>query len=146
MQSTSVPTLLIRRTLDAPPQRVYDAWTQSELAQRFMCPGDMTVPEVEMDVRVGGAYRIVMQKPDGERYVARGVYREVRPAARLAMTWTWEEDTPEEEHETLLTVDFAPHGAGTELTLTHENLRNAESRTAHEEGWSSMLDKFTALR
>jgi uncharacterized protein YndB with AHSA1/START domain len=145
MQSTVVPALVIRRTYDVPPQRVYEAWTNPDLARQFLCPAGMTTGEVSMDVRAGGSYRIEMLTPQGEPYVAYGVYREVVPASRLSMTWQWEEDNPDEVHETLLTLEFKPHGSGTEFILTHERLRNMESRASHEHGWTSMVQKFDGL-
>jgi len=146
MQATPVPGLLLRRTLNAPPERVYEAWTNPKVAQQFICPESVTVPAIELDVRVGGAYRIVMRKEDGEEIVVRGVYREVVPNRRLAMTWRWEEDDPKDEYDTLLSIDFSPHGSGTELTLRHEQFAKAESRDNHEHGWSSILDKLEGLR
>lgn len=145
MQSTIIPALVIRRTLKASPQRVYEAWTQPDLAKQFMCPEDVTIPEATFDVRVGGAYRIVMKKSDGEELVVRGTYRDVQPAKRLEMSWSWEEDRPEDEQETLLVLEFAPHGTGTELTLTQTQFSKAESRTNHEGGWNSILDKMETL-
>lgn len=145
MQSTTIPALVIRRVLNAPPQRVYQAWTQPELAKQFMCPEDVTIPEASFDVRVGGGYRIVMKKPDGEELVVRGTYRDVQPNKRLEMNWTWEEDRPEDEQDTLLVIEFAPHGSGTELTLTQSQFSKAESRTNHEGGWNSILDKMEKL-
>lgn len=145
MNTTTVPALVIHRMFSASPERVYEAWTQPELAKQFMCPEGVTIGDMSMDVRVGGTYRIVMKNPAHEDYVAYGTYREVQPARRLSMTWTWEEDTKEEEHETLLTVEFAPHGSGTELTLTHEQLASEQSRTNHQGGWNTMLDKMEQL-
>lgn len=142
MQSTVVPALVIRRTYAASPQRVYEAWTDPELARQFLCPAGMTVGEVALDVRAGGKYRIEMLTPGGEPYVAYGVYREVRPPSRLVMTWQWQEDNPADEHETLLTLEFLPHGNGTEFVLTHERLKNAESRASHAHGWNSMAEKL----
>ena len=145
MQSTVVPALVIRRTYAASPQRVYEAWTDPELAKQFLCPAGMTTGDVQLDVRTGGAYRIEMLKPDGEPYVAYGVYREVVPASRLSMTWQWQEENPADEHESLLTLEFRPHNGGTELILTHERLASLESRAGHEHGWTSMLGKFDGL-
>lgn len=145
MQSTVVPALVIRRTYAASPQRVYEAWTDPELAQQFLCPAGMTVGNIAMDVRPGGKYRLEMVQPDGEVYAAYGEYREVQPAARLSMTWQWEEDKPEDEHETLLTLEFHPHGSGTEFILTHERLRSLESRASHAHGWTSMVEKLDGL-
>ncbi len=146
MQSTSVPALVIRRTYGVPPERVYAAWTDPQLAQRFLCPDEVKVAEIELDPRIGGRYRIVMQQPDGERIVVRGVYRDVRPVERLSMTWSWEEDDPKDQYETLLTIDFARAGTGTELTLTHERFATQRSRDNHEHGWNSILDKMKGLQ
>lgn len=145
MQSTTVPALVLRRVYRAAPERVYQAWTDPALAKQFLCPFDVTIPEISFDVRKGGAYHIVMLKADGERLVVRGVYRDVQPARRLSMTWKWEEDDPKDEHETLLTVDFKPADGGTELTLTHEQFATAESRSNHEGGWTSILEKLEKL-
>jgi uncharacterized protein YndB with AHSA1/START domain len=61
------------------------------------------------------------------------------------MTWQWEEDSPQDVHETLLTLEFKPHGSGTEFILTHERLRSIESRASHEHGWMSMVQKLDGL-
>jgi uncharacterized protein YndB with AHSA1/START domain len=116
------------------------------LATDFICPENVTVDDVALDVRVGGTYRIAMRRKEGDVWTVRGVYRDVQPGKRLSMTWIWEEDNPADEQETLLTIDLAPHGSGTELTLTHEQFRSEESRNNHEFGWNSMLDKMEALR
>ena len=143
--TTTQNRLVIRRMLPAPQERVYRAWTDREESMKWSAPEGMHVPSFECDFRVGGAYRMVMLKPDGEEFVAKGTYREIVPPQRLVYTWTWEEDAPADEHETLVTVEFNARGDQTELVLTHENLRNAESRDSHTEGWNSMLNKFEAF-
>jgi len=140
----AVPALVLRRTYAAPRQRVFDAWTNPELAMKFFGPGDVTVPEMEMDVRTGGTYRIVMVMPDGERMNVGGTYREVRAPERLSMTWRWEEDDPADEFDTLLTLDFNEVAGGTELVLTHEQLASVESRDRHADGWGKILDQLEA--
>lgn len=146
MQTPTIPALVIRRILSASPERVYDAWTTSALATEFICPQEVTVAEVCLDVRVGGAYHIAMRRSDGDIWTVRGVYREVVPGRRLSMTWKWDEENPADEVETLLTIDLAPQGNGTELTLTHERFISEESRANHEHGWNSMLDKMETLQ
>ena len=144
--SATVPAIVMRRTYSASPQQVYDAWTDPELARQFMCPEDVKAGKIDMDVRVGGTYRIEMLLPNGETYVAYGVYKDVQPAKRLSMTWTWEEDNKADEHETLLTIDLAPNGSGTDLTLTHEYLASEKSREDHTHGWTSILEKLNDVR
>jgi uncharacterized protein YndB with AHSA1/START domain len=145
MQSTAVPALVIRRTYAASPERVYEAWTKPELAKQFLCPAGMTVGDLKLDVRPGGAYRIEMLTPAGEPYVGYGVYQEVQPPSRLVMTWQWEEENKADEHETLLTLEFKPHGSGTEFILTHERLASLESRESHTHGWTSMAEKLDGI-
>ena len=139
----AVPALVLRRTYRAPRQRVFDAWTKPHIAAAFLGPGGATVPEIEMDVREGGTYRIVMLKPDGERLPVSGTYRDVRAPERLSMTWRWEEDDPAEEYDSLLTLEFNEVAGGTELVLTHEQLASVESRDRHTEGWGMILDQLS---
>ena len=145
-QTTAVPALVLRRTYNVPPQRLFDAWTTPAIAATFLGPGDVTVPEIEMDVRPGGTYRIVMVKADGERLPVTGTYREVRPPERLSMTWRWEEDNPADEYDTILTLEFNPVAGGTEVVLTHAQIATAESRENHAHGWGLILDQLAVIR
>lgn len=144
LQAPVEPALVLRRTYDAPREHVFAAWTQPEIAARFLGPGDVRASEVAMDVRPGGSYRIVMLMPDESTMVARGTYIEVVKPDRLSMTWGWEEDDPSQEHESLLTLEFVARGERTELILTHERLASVESRDNHEQGWTAILDQLGA--
>jgi uncharacterized protein YndB with AHSA1/START domain len=139
------PALVLRRTYAAPRQRVFDAWTKPELAVKFIGPDEVSIPEIQMDPRTGGTYRIGMQMGDGERWYVGGTYREVRAPELIVMTWRWEEDKPEDEHESLLTLEFNECDGGTEVVLTHERLANDESRDGHEKGWGAILDKLGSV-
>lgn len=137
--STAPTTLILKHTFNASAERVYKAWTDPQILREFMCPGEMTCSEVEADVRVGGAYRIVMLQPDGEKFIATGTYREIVPNERIVCTWSWEEDDPALARETILTLEFAPRGTQTEMTLTHENFRDAQQRDNHKDGWGAIV-------
>ena len=140
-----VPAIVLRRTYAAPRARVFEAWTTPEIAAKFFGPGEVKATIRELNARVGGSYKIEMLLPDGERVIAFGTYREVIPPARLAMSWTWEEDDPAEQYETLLTVDFNEVAGGTELVLTHANLKTVESRNDHESGWTQIVDQLAGV-
>lgn len=137
---TTIPAAVLRRIYDVTPERMFEMWTTPEIAQQFLGPDDVKAQDVTMDVRVGGSYRIVMLMPDGERWIVKGVYRVVQPPHRLQMTWVWQEDNADEEHETLLTLEFNRHGQGTEVVLTHEQFAQLESRDGHARGWEKILD------
>lgn len=141
----AAPAIVLRRVYAAPRQRVFDAWTKPELAIQFLGGGDVEVADVAMDVRTGGAYNIAMRMPDGERWNVGGIYQEVRPPERLSMTWRWDEDNPEDEYDTLLTLEFNEADGGTELVLTHERFANVDSRNRHEGGWAKIMARADAV-
>lgn len=136
MNQAERPLLQLTRVLPASPAVVFAAWTDPEAMKRWMCPGAMTVPIAELDVRVGGRYRIVMRNPSGE-FEHVGEYREVDPPHRLAFTWI---SAGTDRQETLVTLDVRAQGEATELVLTHERFPHAESRDKHQGGWGAILD------
>ena len=137
---TQVPALRISRLLPATPEEVFGAWTDPDSVKLWMAPGALTVPIAELDVRVGGRFRIVMRGEGGD-YVHEGEYREVSPPHRLVFTWI---SKGTHGKETVVTVELEARGEGTELTLTHEGLPDPEQRAQHEGGWSGILDKFAS--
>jgi len=78
--------LVLTCTFDAPPEKVYRAWTEPELLKRWFAPRPVATPVAELDVRPGGASRVVMRGPDGQEYPCPGVYLEVVENRRLVMT------------------------------------------------------------
>src|SRR5579872_6853405 len=82
---TVVRELTITRVFDAPRALVFKAWTDPKHLAQWWGPHTFTNPVCELDVRTGGAFRIVMRGPDGAEHPARGVYGEVKPPERLVM-------------------------------------------------------------
>lgn len=148
MNQTETPsqtTLVLRRTFAASRERVFAAWTQPEVLREWFKPGDHTIPEMTMDVREGGRYRIIFEDPTGERLAVDGTFREIRTPDHLSMTWAWEEDDAALERETLLSIDLHDLGGKTELVLTHSNFRDEQQRDNHDGGWSGALDHLATL-
>ena len=134
----------LTRTIRAPRETVFEAWTRPEHLSRWACPDHATLESVESDARPGGRFRLAMVGPEGERYTAVGTYREVEAPSRVVYTWEWEE----EEHavgETLVTVEFHAVDGGTEVRLVHSGFPAAEAAEGHREGWTSCLDKLEGL-
>jgi uncharacterized protein YndB with AHSA1/START domain len=140
--STQERTLVLRRSIAAPRERVYAMWTQPDLIPRWMCPPECSIEKLEADVREGGSYRIHMRQPNGEVWAVRGIYREVHPPERIAFTWAWEEDDPKDEVETLISIDLAKAGDGTDLVFTQSGFATTESRDGHSEGWNAAIDRL----
>jgi uncharacterized protein YndB with AHSA1/START domain len=135
----------ITRIIDAPPEEVFQAWTDPEQLRRWWGPGEFTCPEADVDLRPGGSYRLVMQPTAGDPFVLGGTYREVEPPARLVYTWRWETGPAADGSESLVRVEFNPRGAQTELVLTHSEFPASHGPAPYEMGWQGGLDKFQAL-
>ncbi len=86
----AVPTIRIVRDFDAPPDRVYRAWTDPELVVRWMGPNSTEMKIDSWEAETGGKYRYTMLQ-DGEEVAAFfGSFHEARPSERLVWTFTWE--------------------------------------------------------
>ena len=133
------PSLTLKRRLNAPPAKVYAAWTEPAKIARWFGPQGAEVLRAEADTRVGGRYRVIFRVPDGEEHDVSGVYREVVPNQKLVFTWAWI-STP--ERESLVTVALKRDGDGTLLTLTHEQFFDEPARDRHRSGWSGVLDNL----
>ena len=90
------PSLTLKRRLDAPPQKVYAAWTDPKKILKWFGPDSGPVKDAATDVRAGGHYAITFSTEDGEEHHVSGVYREVVPEQKLVFTWAWR-STPERE-------------------------------------------------
>ena len=134
------PSLTIKRRFNAPPAKVFAAWTDPEKLKHWMGGREIGQVTAQTDTRVGGRFRIVMQKSgDGEQHDVSGVYHEVIPNEKLVFTWAWK-TTP--ERESLVTVLIKPDGDGSLLTLTHEQFFDEDARDRHNAGWTGAMDKL----
>ncbi len=145
-------TLILRRTLNAPQELAFTAWTTGEHIRQWMSPDpEMACYSAMMDVRVGGRFRIQMKKPDGEYFTAAGEFREVKVPERLVYTWDWEKDGSGTEFgelegkPTLITVEFLKRGKQTDFVLTHTRFATVESRDNHTQGWGKIAESFASF-
>ena len=133
-------TIVIRKTIAATREEVFQAWTDPESVRHWMRGReDMQESEAELDVRPGGTFRITMKGKD-RNYVHTGQYRVVEPPSRLVFTWISEAT---HEQETIVTLELKPRGTECELTLTHEKLPDKEAASGHNDGWNQVA-KFLA--
>jgi uncharacterized protein YndB with AHSA1/START domain len=145
MSTETGTSLQLSRVIKADVATVFDAWTQPKHLKRWSCPEGMSVADVQVDLKVGGRYRIVMKSPEGQVHTAHGVYRTIERPHKLAYTWAWEEEEDHGIGETLVTVEFNDLGESTEVVLKHEQFPNAEAKAAHEEGWTSCLNRLEKM-
>ncbi len=141
MSKPQSPSLTLRRKLSAPAEKVFAAWTDPEKIIHWFGPAETAGGSVraDMDVRVGGRFRISFRDQDGEYHEVGGTYREVVPNERLVFSWAWH-STP--ERESLVTITLKRDGDATMLTLHHERFFDEKARDGHERGWSGTLEKL----
>ena len=135
--------LRMTRTIKADQQAVWDAWTQPEQMKNWTCPDPMGAVEVEADLRIGGAFRIVMEV-EGNKHIAFGTYREIDAPNRIVYTWDWE-DPETAMGETVVTVDFLAKGDSTEVVLVHSGFPAVEAKESHEQGRGACIVRFEGL-
>lgn len=126
--------VVVRRTISASAEDLFDAWLDPEALATWMRPGTIQSTVAKVEPRVGGSYEIVMQGDSGP-IVHRGKYQQIDRPKRLVFTWA---SPGTELRDTLVTVDFVAAGARTEVIVTHEQLPES-ARPSHTKGWTSGL-------
>ena len=150
--STANTTLQIKKTYKASRETIFKAWTDPQALKKWFAPSDdFSTPIAEVDLRVGGKYRIQMKEPNGNAHTVVGTYRDIRAPEKLVFTWAWEAgggcggSETGEPIETLVTVEFYEKGPETEVMLTHELFPDTETRDKHNEGWTGCLARLTKV-
>jgi uncharacterized protein YndB with AHSA1/START domain len=135
--------LRIERSFPASAEDVFDAWTSPEVMRRWLhCGPDWDTPVAEVDLRVGGAVRIVMRRPDGREAGARGQYTVIDRPHRLVMTWTFDE-VP--DNRQLIELTFEETEGATTVVLTNRDIVDDKRRKSQDEGWRGCLDQLERL-
>jgi uncharacterized protein YndB with AHSA1/START domain len=138
------PSLRLDRHYPVAPEKVWRAWTDPQALAKWWGPGKPGAPEpvslAEMDVRVGGRFRIIFGGPQGNEHECAGEYREVVPNRKLVFSWCWPNTTPDRVSQ--VTILLNPAGGGTDLQFIHEQFHDVAARDGHQRGWSETLAKL----
>ena len=143
--------LVLTRLFDAPPEKLFRAWTEPLLVKQWFAPQPWTVSGARIDARPGGSTLVVMRDPDGNDHPSEGVYLEVVPNRKLvftdAYTSAW---TPSQKPfmTVVLTFEEEPDGRTKYTALARH--WTAEDREAHEtmgfhQGWERCTDQLAEL-
>lgn len=139
-RAQEAPSLTLRRHYPVAPRRLWRAWTEPQALKQWFGPAEIvSVPEAEVDLRVGGRFRVRMVAADGERHEVGGTYHEIVPERRLVFSWAWV-STPERESRVTLLIE--PAGSGCELVLRHAQFFDLAARDGHAHGWTGSLVKL----
>ena len=136
---------MLTRVFDAPRRMVWDALTQPELIRRWFGPRGWSLAECQVDLRVGGKWRYVLQGPDGQKMGMSGEYRERQPPDRCVYTEAFD-DFPGHSVVTTLLVE---EGGKTTLTATilapSKEVRDAVIASGMEHGAAETYDRLAEL-
>lgn len=134
--------LVVRRTIRATAERIFDAWTLPEHLLAWWGPRPVTCSGAEVDLRVGGRYRIDNALPDGTTVIIEGEFRDIQRPRLLVYTWRIGLGA---EESSLVTVRFEARGEATDVVIAHERVPSAAVRDSHEKGWNGCLDGLEAF-
>lgn len=132
----------LTRSYDAAPERVWQAWTEPQALVSWFTDGKPAATDsAELDVRVGGHYRVRFTMANGEQNEVFGTYQEVRPFERLVFTWAWG-STP--ERVSRVSISLAPTPWGSEMRFVHDRFFDDAARANHERGWNRTMAQLDA--
>jgi uncharacterized protein YndB with AHSA1/START domain len=139
------PALTLSRHYPVAPEKVWRAWTDPKAIAKWWGPGGQDpVALAELDLRVGGRFRIVFGGKEGREHECAGAYKEVVPNRRLVFSWCWPNSTPDRVSQVTILFNPAANG-GTDLEFRHEQFYDAAARDGHKRGWSESLVKLEAF-
>jgi uncharacterized protein YndB with AHSA1/START domain len=133
--------LEVRRGLDAPRERIFSMLTEPVELVKWWGPHGFTTPGTELNLAVGGGYRLTMKPPEGDLFHVSGEFLEIDPPNRLVYTFRWEEPTPDDT-ETIVTLSLQAVGEGTEVWLSQGFFTTQERLALHRNGWTDAFEKL----
>lgn len=134
--TTNHESLTVRRFVAASPDRVFRAWTDPNEMQKWWGPTGVSCLSVEVDLRVGGQYRIENGLPDGSILWISGNYEVIEKPQLLIYTWIVENASPTTER---VEVRFERQDSGTNVVITHKRIATKVLSERHQHGWVGCL-------
>jgi len=142
-------SLIVRKTIAAQPCQVFQAWTQANILTQWWGPQGVTCHKAEVDLRVGGAYRIGNTLSDGKVIWITGTFEIIEVNKMLVYTWSTANDhSTDSERVTVKfnTIKLGEHQCGTEVIVIHQKIATQERVESHIHGWEGCLDGLQALQ
>lgn len=127
--------LQLSRTIQAPLEKVFNAWLNPEMLAKFMLPAQgMQPPIVKLDAVEGGQFSILMQVGD-QQLPHGGQYLKIEPYQCIVFTW----ESAHSIDGSQVTLNFSQSDKGVLLELSQVKFYDEAAKAAHEGGWSSIL-------
>ncbi|WP_109809416.1 SRPBCC family protein [Sphingosinithalassobacter portus] len=146
MSPADTDCVVITRHFAHPPEQVFAAFASAEAISRWLAPHDSIALIVEVfQFATEGAYRFCYAIPDAGELHLEGRFLTIDRPRRLSFSWCW---LPPDIHagiESLVEIDFAPTPKGTQLSLRHSRLDEAQMAERHSQGWAGALGRLERL-
>lgn len=139
-----VRDLVITRTFAAPRQMVFDAWTQPELLRQWYGPRGWQLTTCDIDLRAGGRFLFILQRPNRVDMALRGIYQAVDAPTRLATSERWDDDWTGGETPTTTMFDERD-GVTTVTRIIEFTSAAARDRALGSMGRDGLQDAFERL-
>jgi uncharacterized protein YndB with AHSA1/START domain len=124
------PVIEMRRFVKAPPELVYQVLTEGEFLRRWWGPRRLVTTVCEVDLRVGGAWRIVHRAPDGAEFAFHGEFLELDPPHRRVSTWVYEGEVEAAATETF-ELNAVDGGTLLRSRVVHDSVANRDMHLAN---------------
>ena len=142
-ETETVRSIRMEREIDAPPARVFTAWTDPVAFAVWFGGTQARLEDVVMDVRVGGAWSARMVLDGGHEIRWAGEFVELDEPSRLALTLT---DAPEDDPGEPVTVDLEDLGGRTRMVVVQRGDELTEEQYAQARaGWEHFFDVMEDL-
>jgi len=141
----ATPALRMQRTFNAPVDRVFRAWSDPGELARWAWGSIGHDVTVDVDLRVGGAYRIATAHPGQATVAFEGTYDQIVTDRRLVYSLHWDAPMGYEAPDERVTVEFVGRGEQTDVTFVHEGVPHEIARDEHEKGWADTFDTLAQL-
>ncbi|MEM7443922.1 MAG: SRPBCC domain-containing protein [Pseudomonadota bacterium] len=142
MSETERP-LVVRRTIPAPREKLFEAFSRRDLLVRWFTPSaDISVEAETFDFVPGGEFRLRYSMPDGRQPVVAGSFERIEPPALIVQSWIWQPPDPLENIPMRVSFQFDEAPGATEIVIRHEKLPSDAACTIHEDGWERALDSL----
>lgn len=142
---TDRPEMTMTRLIDAPKDLVFKIWTEPAHFPMFYCPSGFTTVLCEMDVRVGGAFRIHWADAEGKRYPNKGIYTRIEPTDLLAYQDSFDDDREANDPIDVI-VSFEDENGKTRLTsrsiFASVEMLEMLKNMGMEQGWAMFMDQM----
>jgi len=132
--------VIVQRIIKGNREKVFEAFSNPAIMQRWFFPGENWSVEVTNKFEVGGKYSIKMSEPSGEVYTHTGEYREIIPPEKIVITWN-----SLSVKDSLVTITFSEIGNETGVIINHDLLPSKESRDKHKQGWIGCLNNLKKI-